>query len=1119
MGSPPEALKAAAKNGGIITSSNNMNSKVNKKFEQLPQNLQYRGQTPSGKPRLFVCEVCTRAFARHEHLIRHERQHTKEKPYHCGVCERKYGRRDLLLRHVIKMHGGNCGDTVMPLGRKRKNAALTSTSAGLGPANADAGSDQARKKQHAFQRRASFSAQSAEKYAGTQSPHKDGADMGRVAFSTPQLMPVDLTTAEEAPKKRAPGILEGTTFNLLDRESWISEMNALPMLEESSDSGDSPIAVSGIVSRSSDWSRKSSHGSPSAVTPAMAPRRRTSSGESRSSGDLATGARTPVNELGTKRKAPAWKFEGSSLIVKSLFDSGPSKSWNPLDADTRVFSLFGENCISSLKQPAGDNTHDLISRFNDFRFVPKSNLDTYALQSSAKWDKSEAVPNLSSLDPESILKASQLHETSIKQEPLENFDLSNNLDSRSGKFFGDESSFNGLEHPPLSNVTRGPPPISAGSSVGACHFFTEEIREMCIKTLNFYFENCSGLTAPEYKKKSGLGFPSCQELNTFAGYFQDSFLVHYPFIHPHLLSLGLQDFKKYIHEGSLEHEQDDEALVCSNIVCLPLFIATIGSLYKHGARAQTLDLYEKSRRALHVYLNTRKKQDEQSLDKPKSRGCLWLIQSLCLSVVFALFADSLERMNSEMVVKQVSALCSLLKSSLLPTASTPILEFDSPSKYIFYESAIRTVLMGYKVCQFLKVFCNIDAPLFLTESQLNETVVPDSEQVWQCALFQDAPKKFQKQYTTNFEKFYRSFAFSSVGMHLIPEFLCSAMLFYEFNNLLKNRSSVLFQIFLTKIDTKKLEMNLPQLDPENRTSSILMDSAIDMRNSLTCMIFFCRVDPLFSQKAWNNAILELYDSFLTSKKTNVLTNGSYGAITDFLVALNFSIKNISNLFKSADDVIEFNRSKLSVLNLEGYYYNFLVIIKFILDFEATPNFKLLCIYNELKKLANQLLIPKLASVYPLEFRRFRLNSTWPAEKNTSAAINMDHLEKLINNVLVYSFNDANFLKMPEKPQKEFSFSSVRAPNALSQNGQGAHDVSSSLPTNSIPRQSNIGQERKSEGFADRYHLSEKYVIVARCFFFYVFEKYAHAHFLEKLSLDFLALERQLDQGSTTDEGL
>ncbi|GMM27799.1 Rsf2 protein [Martiniozyma asiatica (nom. inval.)] len=90
-----------------ITDDINMISPIsnlasNQSPEEEPQSK--KAAASKSKTRPHICSVCTRAFARLEHLKRHQRSHTNEKPFQCAACGRCFARRDLVLRHQQKLH-------------------------------------------------------------------------------------------------------------------------------------------------------------------------------------------------------------------------------------------------------------------------------------------------------------------------------------------------------------------------------------------------------------------------------------------------------------------------------------------------------------------------------------------------------------------------------------------------------------------------------------------------------------------------------------------------------------------------------------------------------------------------------------------------------------------------------------------------------------------------------------------------------------------------------------------------------------------------------------------------------------------------------------------------------
>ncbi|KAH9828137.1 C2H2 finger domain protein [Teratosphaeria destructans] len=91
--------------------------------------------TPDAKEKAkrYKCQFCSRAFSRSEHRSRHERSHTKERPFKCMKCRSTFVRRDLLLRHDRTVHAKDGGVPLQSDSKRRNTGTKASSPPNSGP--------------------------------------------------------------------------------------------------------------------------------------------------------------------------------------------------------------------------------------------------------------------------------------------------------------------------------------------------------------------------------------------------------------------------------------------------------------------------------------------------------------------------------------------------------------------------------------------------------------------------------------------------------------------------------------------------------------------------------------------------------------------------------------------------------------------------------------------------------------------------------------------------------------------------------------------------------------------------------------------------------------------------
>lgn len=772
--------------------------------KELPKQLTSHGTTPSGKPRLYVCSICTRAFARMEHLHRHERSHTKEKPFTCGVCQRKFSRRDLLLRHAQKLHAG-CSDAITRLRRKlikntgtsnsndpdiygkdansqkeleslRTNSSnlsgqytlptpKTGTSGFPTPSSSQQGLPDAinfnvdlfRAKENAqsgpstphkmsrssslvrdqnlqrqiFDRRklyrnrgASFSAQSGANYATALVDYQDSYPGDNVEFSTPQLLPA----------------------TAVDEHSWLSNLSTIPGMSingvksgiksDYSMNGSTPSTgpnnASGMIPdffRSDSITSSNSIESASASAPFMS---------HVDSLNKQTGSAVATPKTGTQDDEygyTMYDIPESMMSGKTGYQSRINRPLSPIkqEMEDEMFDLENTATMKDAQYAAaiteGVNfdlnfLNDIDELTQDFDMGSKFQPNGYSFYGDNPLVSSSGIESNS---PPPFMSPSSLHNgaTSIPKS-VNSYMANSNHTLGLGTQNVDLESLLGPKlgtNTPSSNISgsaSGKAKIPAPYSTTT--LFTRSMRLMINKALSKY--PISGIMSPT--------IPSNEKLELYLANFTERFLSHFPFIHPSKLK-ELEVMAMTANEDPLNE---------SARVCMPLLVATIGALLANDKNGSE-HLYEASRRAIHIYLESRKNSvgDSGSQTQAHPVNPLWLIQSLTLSVIYGLFSDN--ENNVYIVIRQLNALNSLVKTSVRNNKEYYFSvhgsygdnndeSFDSGISYsadarfanaINTQSQVRIVLMIYKLTNFILMMYNV--PLTISLNDLGNITCPN----------------------------------------------------------------------------------------------------------------------------------------------------------------------------------------------------------------------------------------------------------------------------------------------------------------------------------------------------------------------------------------------------------
>ena len=600
------------------------------------------------KPRPHICAICTRGFARLEHLKRHERSHTKEKPFACNECTRCFARRDLLLRHQQKLHL-----SVPPSTRRRRESASSST-----------GNGSTRVRKNSVASNSSGVTNASMRPRANTISHVDNSALGAFGHIS-------------SPPNRS-------DFGLgLDR----SGMNGLPGVGNHHYRGMSSI---------------NGHHGHAHVLPRLETKGRYL--------DMGTSLRTapPHGSCGSDNGVNGMLFGGATINPAQLHFTNSPQAFgfdSPTSPFQQGFPSFayphgptdGEAWLSSFDQQmsfadeqAIDNSSPSVVDSASPTAMSEMMIDDPNTSSSADWSQSfhSQAPfgsyhnfpdfhSLGALSPKSSSSRIGATDPFFAVPPP----LPSNAPLPTQPFFSPDFS---LKSDTPSNSTASVSSSNRQSSVTSVSTdsITDATRQALISSLSEKSGKRQSLRKANQPNPSlpiprstvdGKNLPSTLDLQRYVAAYLKYFHPHLPFLHAATLSFDTPAFTNDL--SSCENASSSNRVMGGG-GCLVLAIASIGALYEYDFTVSK-HLAEMAKTMIQLYLQEHRKAETASSVGTNSAGTemnshntpLWLVQAMLLNVIYG--HNSGDKTSAGIANTHCAALISLARGADLvkPTSS------------------------------------------------------------------------------------------------------------------------------------------------------------------------------------------------------------------------------------------------------------------------------------------------------------------------------------------------------------------------------------------------------------------------------------------------------------------